>query len=206
MEPIHIFSDVICPWCFVGRARLEKALKQTGLKPEILWHPFELNPDTPPAGYDRHQYLSDKFGGDDAVAMADARLGALAEAEGIPFNFKAMQRIPNTFQAHRLIAFAERSGKGDQVADLLFRANFMLGQDVSDLKVLVEVGAKAGLDAGELEAHLKGKEGFEELAREEQEARDMGLRGVPYYIINEQRFYGAQEVATFVKALQAKPA
>jgi predicted DsbA family dithiol-disulfide isomerase len=203
MEPIHIFSDVICPWCFVGRVRLAKALKQLDLKPAILWHPFELNPDTPVAGVDRHEYLVEKFGGESVLEMADERLKALAEQEGIPFNFEGMKRIPNTFQAHRLIALAEASGKGDQVADLLFRANFMQGKDVSDLKVLVEAGLGVGLDAKQVEGHLLGNEGAEALRLEEEEARRMGLRGVPYYIINEQRFYGAQEVETFASALRA---
>ena len=206
MEAIHIFSDVICPWCFVGRARLGKALKELNLSPEILWHPFQLNPDTPPEGYSRRDYLIEKFGGEEALAQADERLGELAKAEGIPFNFEAMQRIPNTFQAHRLIAFAQgEAGKGDAVADLLFRANFMQGKDVGQMGVLIDAGVAAGLDAKEVEAHLKSEEGLQDLAEEEEEARQMGLRGVPYYIINNQRFYGAQEVKVFLSALRLSP-
>jgi predicted DsbA family dithiol-disulfide isomerase len=208
MEPLHIYSDVICPWCFVGKTRLDKAIMRLkaegGAAPEIVWHPYELDPETPPEGEPMLERLAAKYGAE-RVAMIHERLDAIGEAEGIPFNgMKNVPRTPNTFKAHRLIAYAQKRGKGDEIAGLLFRAHFLEGRDVGDTATLVKIGQAAGFDAKELEGYYDGSEGVAELRAEEEDAMSSGLRGVPYYLINQHPMYGAQEVDTFLRALKAE--
>jgi predicted DsbA family dithiol-disulfide isomerase len=206
MEPIQIYSDVICPWCFVGKIRLDKALARLKAEgkpvPEIFWHPYELNPDTPEEGEDRLGHLESKYGAE-RVAMIDERLNAIAEAEGFRFNWAGASRIPNTFKAHRLIGFAQAKGLGHAVAGALFNAYFLEGRDVGDEAVLVKLGAETGLDKDELERFFESNQGVGELRDDETQATQAGLRGVPYYLINRHPMYGAQEVETFLRALQA---
>src|SRR5882672_11156974 len=114
MEPIHIFSDVVCPWCYVGKARLDTAIAELGLKDQvdIVWHPYELNPNAAVEGRDRREYLLERFGDPKRLEQADARLNQMAADSGIAdFDIAAAERIPNTFQAHRLIALAQKAGK-----------------------------------------------------------------------------------------------
>jgi predicted DsbA family dithiol-disulfide isomerase len=207
MEPIHIYSDVICPWCFVGKARLDKALalrKAEGKpEPEIVWHPYELDPDTPPEGEDRKARLIAKYGADQ-LEMMDQRLTELGRAVGIEFNMEGIARTPNTFQAHRLTAFAQKRGQGHKMAGALFNAHFLEGKDIGDLKTLLGIGASLGLEASALEEYLNSNAEIAELREEEEEAMRLGLRGVPYYMINRRPMYGAQEVEIFVKALNAE--
>jgi predicted DsbA family dithiol-disulfide isomerase len=210
MEPIHIFSDVICPWCYVGKARLDAALDQLGLKDqvELVWHPFELDPGTPLEGKDRARYLS-RYGSPEKLAQMDARLNGLAADAGIQgFDVAKASRIPNTFQAHRLMAWAGRRGKAHELAEALFKANFMAGEDVSDPQVLVKAAASVGLDGAEAATWLKGAELTDELRAEEDQAHKMGIQGVPFYVINGQGLSGAQPLQVFLAALNeaANPA
>jgi predicted DsbA family dithiol-disulfide isomerase len=208
MEAIHIYSDVICPWCFVGKTRLDKALAQRKTEgkelPEIVWHPYELDPDTPPEGEDRKARLIAKYGADQ-LEMMDQRLTDLGRAEGIAFNnMEGVSRTPNTFQAHRLTAFAQKKGKGHETAGALFKAHFLEGKDIGQMKTLLEIGVSLGLPGMELEAYMNSDADAAQLKEEEEEAMLLGLRGVPYYLINRHPMYGAQEVETFVKALNAE--
>ena len=206
MEPIQIYSDVICPWCFVGKIRLDKALAQLKAEgketPEIFWHPYELNPETPEEGENRLEYLESKYGAE-RVAMIDERLNAIAEAEGFRFNWAGASRVPNTFKAHRLIGFAQARGHGHALAGSLFKAYFLEGRDIGDEATLVKVGTETGLDKAELEVFFESNQGVGELRDDETQATQAGLRGVPYYLINRHPMYGAQEVETFIRALQA---
>jgi predicted DsbA family dithiol-disulfide isomerase len=208
MDPIHIFSDVICPWCFVGKARLDRALAELGLtgQVELVWHPFELDPGTPPEGKDRAKYLS-RYGGPEQLKQMDARLNGLAADAGIQgFDVAKASRIPNTFQAHRLMAWAGRRGKAHDLAEALFRANFMAGEDVSKLEVLVKAAESVGLDGAEAATWLKGDELTDELRAEEDQARRLGIQGVPFYVINGQGLSGAQPLQVFLAALNAAAA
>ncbi len=146
---IHIVSDVVCPWCYVGKRRLERALQTLDGRYEyrVTWRPFELNPGMPPEGMDRRQYLEGKFGSAPAVRQLEARVAAAGSEEGLDFAFDKIRRTPNTFDAHRLIWLAQREGLQDAVVEGLFRGYFIEGADLSRRETLIEIAGKAGLPA-----------------------------------------------------------
>ncbi|HET6521355.1 MAG TPA: DsbA family oxidoreductase, partial [Geminicoccaceae bacterium] len=184
---IEVYSDVICPWCFVGKRRLEAALAQLGddaREVGVTWRPFELNPDMPREGMDRAAYRAAKFGSAERSRELDARLRAVGAAAGLDFAFDRIGRTPNTFDAHRLIWFAQREGAGEAVVEALFRRYFLEGQDIGRREVLVDVGRGAGLDAGAVGRMLDGDGGAREVRTEEQGAYRLGLRGVPLFVVD----------------------
>jgi predicted DsbA family dithiol-disulfide isomerase len=184
---IDIFSDTICPWCFIGKRRLERALAerpQTELT--IHWRAFQLNPDMPAGGMDRSQYLELKFGGaSNAEAIYD-QVRAAGETEGIDFAFERMKRTPNTIDSHRLIRHAGQKGRQDAVVQALFDAYFLRAEDIGDPEVLIAAGAEAGLDAEETRAFLAGDAEAEAVRAEDKSARQAGISGVPCFIFNGQ--------------------
>ncbi len=198
---IDVYSDVVCPWCFLGKRRLEAALRERpGRLVTVRWRPFELNPDLPPGGADRDQYLTRKFGNPAALAEAHRRLGALGAAVGIAYRFEAIRRAPNTRAAHALVALA--GGRGGEVVEALFRAYFEEGRDVGDLDVLAAIAGAAGLDGTEVRARLSAGDGFAAVAAEEAEAARLGIGGVPFYVLaGRWAVSGAQEPASLVAAL-----
>jgi len=155
---IDVISDVICPWCYVGKRRLEKAIP--GFDVRVRWLPFQLNPQMPKEGISRKEYRTAKFGKWERSLELDAKMLAIGEAEGIRFAFDKIERTPNTVDAHRLIWLAEKQGVQDAVVEGLFRAYFTEGQDISNRRTLLDVVAEAGL--GRAEAMLNGDDGFEE--------------------------------------------
>jgi predicted DsbA family dithiol-disulfide isomerase len=184
---IDVFSDTICPWCFIGKRRLERALAerpQDGLS--VNWRAFQLNPDMPAEGMERGRYLEAKFGG---AVNADAiyeQVRAAGDSEDIPFAFDKMTRTPNTVQSHRLIRFA--GGKGDRaqdaVVEALFNAYFLEARDIGNAEVLIETAAAAGLDPEEVRAFLASGAEVEEVRAEDASARSAGISGVPCFIFN----------------------
>src|SRR3954463_1150971 len=150
---LDIYSDVICPWCYIGKRRLESAMKRlrADVQLEITWRAFELNPKMPPEGVKRREYRVAKFGSWARSQELDQQvMGAGAEV-GISFNFAAMERTPNTFDCHRVIWLAEQAGVPDRVVESLFQAYFVLGRDLSRREVLVDVAAEAGLSKDRIE-------------------------------------------------------
>src|SRR6478672_13958488 len=146
MVTIDIYSDVICPWCFIGKRRMEKGL--AGLAATVRWHPFELNPDMPREGVERRADRVKKFGSWERSLELDAQVGRAFAGEGLAFNPHKMARTPNTFDAHRIIWLAGERGVQDAVAEALFRAYFTEGRDLSDREMLAGAAAGAGLDRG----------------------------------------------------------
>lgn len=194
MITLDIFSDPICPWCYIGKARLDRAL---GRRPDhpfrIEWHPFQLNPDMPAEGMDRVEYLQAKFGGTEAVLRAYGPVVEAAEAAGLALNLGAMERTPNTLDAHRLIHWAGLEGRQTPVVSALFRACFVEGRDIGEAAVLAEVGAAAGLDRALLERLLASDADREEIAARDAHARSRGIRAVPTFIVaNRHAVEGAQ--------------
>lgn len=183
---IDIYSDVICPWCYVGKSRLERALKQwNGSVPvKISWRPFQLNPTMPPQGMDRRQYLEAKFGGPAAAQAIYGQVSAAGAGEGIPFAFERIARTPNTFPAHRLIWLAGRHGKQDEVVEILFRQYFLKGEDIGNVETLARGAVEAGLDQAAIETFLGSNEGMEVVQAEEAAGRRLGISGVPYFVLN----------------------
>jgi predicted DsbA family dithiol-disulfide isomerase len=182
---LDIFADVICPWCWIGKHRLERALKarpQDGLT--IRWRAFQLNPGMPVAGMDRKDYLSAKFGGDGQASRIYDVIRAAGESEGLEFNFDKIQRTPNTLRAHRLVRLAQDRGKGSAMMEALFRAYFMRGQDIGDREVLVRAAAPLDFSDEEVRRQIDSAEGLEAVHSEDALARRHGINGVPCYIFN----------------------
>jgi predicted DsbA family dithiol-disulfide isomerase len=202
---VDVYSDVICPWCYVGKRRLERALKQlNGSVPvHISWRPFQLNPTMPKSGIDRRQYLEAKFGGSEAAQSIYDHVAAAGAAERIPFAFDRIARTPNTFAAHRLIWLAGDHGKQDEVVELLFRQYFVEGEDIGDVQTLARAVAEAGLDRATVEAFLNSNEGVESVKAEEAAGHRLGIRAVPYFVINGTSVLsGAQPPEEFLAAFR----
>jgi predicted DsbA family dithiol-disulfide isomerase len=205
---IEIYSDVVCPWCYVGKRRLERALDQLNgaAQARITWRPYQLNPAMPEDGMDRTTYLAAKFGSLDAFHQMEEHVLAAGAAERIPFAFDKISRTPNTFLAHRLIWYAEQQGRQDAVVESLFRGYFTEGADIGSVPVLGQLAGRAGLDAAAVESFLHSEEGATEVKAEEAVGHRLGIRGVPYFVLNGSiSISGAQPSDIFVSALrQAK--
>ncbi len=184
---IDIFSDTICPWCFIGKRRLERALAERP-QPDLTihWRAFQLNPDMPAGGMDRSQYLELKFGGaSNADAIYD-QVRAAGETEGIDFAFERMKRTPNTIDSHRLIRHAGQKARQDAVVQALFDAYFLRAEDIGDPEILAAAAAEAGLDAEDTRAFLAGDAEAEAVRAEDKGARQAGISGVPCFIFNRR--------------------
>ena len=179
---ISIVSDVVCPWCYVGKRRLDRAVEALGLPPpDIRWLPFELNPDLPSDGMARSAYRAGKFGAERGTER-DARMAATGREDGIAFAFDRMTRTPNTRQAHMLIAHAGRQGRADGLVEALFRAYFEEARDVGDPEVLLETAAAQGFDAAGARAAIESDDLRGEVDDLQKRARAMGISGVPFFL------------------------
>jgi predicted DsbA family dithiol-disulfide isomerase len=199
---IEVYSDVICPWCYVGKRRLERALQQLdgGLKTEIHWRPFQLNPTMPQQGMDRRVYLETKFGSLRVFEEMEQHLLEAGKTEQIPFAFGKIVRTPNTFQAHRLIWYAGQQGHQDAIVNELFKGYFEEGFDIGSASVLTELADRAGLKAA---AFLESDDGCAEVKAEEVVGHKLGIRAVPYFVLdNAYGISGAQPVEVFVAAIE----
>ena len=200
---VDLTSDVICPWCFIGKRRLERALRDLGGRHVVgvRWHPFQLNPTMPAEGMVRREYRTAKFGSWERSQALDAQVAAAGEAEGIAFDFARIGRTPNTLDAHRLIALAGEQGVQDAVVEAFFSGYFTEGRDLSDRKTLLGLAAHAGLDRRSAESLLGGDGGLESLRHAEMQARRFGVQGVPFFVINgELVISGAQQPQAFLDA------
>jgi predicted DsbA family dithiol-disulfide isomerase len=201
---IDVVSDVVCPWCYIGKRRLEKAIDQLKDKIdfEVEYHPFELNPDTPKEGVNHKEYLIKKFGGEERYQQLSNYVVGVALGEGLKFNFNDTKITPNTLEAHRLIAFAKKHGKQPEMKEALMSAYFEKGIDLTQSKNLITIATQLGMSAKEVEAFLKTDELAAEVKLEEQINHKRGITGVPFYIINNKYgVSGAQPTEAFVQAL-----
>ncbi len=200
---IDIYSDIVCPWCYVGKRRLERALNSVGGAVHVTWRPFQLNPTMPLEGMDRTTYLKSKFGSLEVFGRMKEQLLAAGAEEGIPFAFEKIQRTPNTFAAHRLVWYAAEHGQQDKVVEALFRSYFVEGKNIGDVKTLAHAAAEAGLDRTEIEHFLASEKGVVEVKTEEAMGRRLGIRGVPYFVFNGRiSLSGAQPPDILVSAIQ----
>lgn len=201
MVTIDIYSDVICPWCFIGKRRMEKGL--AGQAAAVRWHPFELNPNMPPEGAERRAYRIKKFGSWERSLELDAQVGRAFAGEGLTFNSKQMARTPNTFDAHRLVWLAGEKGVQDAVVEALFKAYFTDGRDLSDRAALAAVVVEGGLDAKEVDDLLAGDRGAAGVREWEQKGQRLGISGVPFFVINGTvPLSGAQPPEVFRAAIE----
>lgn len=202
---IEVVSDVICPWCWVGKRRLEKAI--TLLGPEaavkVTWRPFQLNPTMPREGADRRQYIRAKFGSLERFAAMEERLVEVGASEGINFKFGRISRIPNTLNAHRLIRLAQKIEKQDAIVEALFKAYFVGGVDVGEARNLVSIASAAGIEEALAGTLLAINDGMYEVLEEEQQFKSLGIDGVPGFVVNgEFLFSGAAEPHVMVEAFR----
>jgi predicted DsbA family dithiol-disulfide isomerase len=198
---VNVISDVICPWCYIGKRRLEKAISALDRAVDIRWLPFQLNPTMPKEGISRKEYRTRKFGSWERSLELDAKLVTVGEMDGIHFAFDRIERTPNTLDAHRLIWLADQEGVQDAVVEALFRAYFTEARDISNPRTLVEVVVEAGLDRGKAEGVAGGDDGLEAIKEAGELTRQLRVEGVPFFIVNRKvSLSGAQPPAAFVEA------
>ena len=203
---IDIVSDTICPWCYIGKRQLERALATLDgdrLSFSVHWNPFQLNPDMEKAGVDRAAYRAWKFGGAEKAAAIDGRINDAAAQVGLVFRQDLMKRTPNTIDAHRLIWFAGQRGVQDAVMETVFRAYFMEGQDVGQHSVLADCAASSGLDRNEVIAFLSSDHADAEMRLADTAAREAGVSGVPsFFLDGYSLFSGAMPAEQMVNAFR----
>lgn len=202
---IEVIFDAVCPWCYIGKRRLEAAL---GLRPHLKarprWRPFLLNPEIPPEGIDRTAYLINKFGSEARVGRVYGAIAKAGQSAEIDFAFERIRHTPNTVNAHRLIRFAERSGQDDAAVEALFRAYFVDARNIGEIDVLMEIGAALGLDARSLRAYLEDDEDVAAIYDENARAHRLGVNGVPSFVFNGAMVIsGAQDPEILARVLDA---
>lgn len=199
---LEIISDVVCPWCYIGKMQLDRALAEAGNPFSIRWRPFQLNPDMPPEGMEHRAYYSAKFGEEEAESVR-IRITEAAAAAGVTVDFARIRRAPNTLDAHRVIRWAEPEALQHAVAGALFRRYFADGEDLGDHGVLVRAAAEAGLERSAVARLLDGDADREFVREEAQATATMGVTGVPTFILGGRyAISGAQPAAVWTKLIE----
>jgi predicted DsbA family dithiol-disulfide isomerase len=197
---LDVVSDTVCPWCYIGKKRLDQALDMHGGDGiTLVWRPFQLDASIPEGGVDRKEYMEKKFGTERAKTVGNT-IREFGEQVGIEFRFDRIERSPNTLDSHRLIRWAGTAGCQNEMVDILFRRYFEDGEDIGSHDVLIDAAAEAQMDT-DIVRDLLTKDADKELIRREDEmARQMGIQGVPSFVVNSQWvMVGAQEPETLVK-------
>ena len=200
---LDIISDPICPWCYIGKTHLDKALSEHPDHPfTIEWHPFQLNPDMPPEGMDRRAYLERKFGGKEGAIRAYAPVVEHAQAAGLNINFEGMQRTPNTIDAHRLIHWAGIEGRQTEAVSALFEAYFVEARDIGDPEVLADIADGIGMDAAVVSKLLRSDAAADSIRARDAHSRQMGVNSVPTFIVaSKHAVPGAQPPELWAKVI-----
>ncbi len=200
---LDIMSDPICPWCYIGKAHLDRALTAHPNHPfQIEWHPFQLNPDMPAEGMDRRAYLEGKFGGKDAAVKAYAPVVEHAQKAGLKIDFEGMKRTPNTLNAHRLIHWAGIEGRQTAAVSSLFKAYFVDARDIGDAEVLTDIADSLEMDASVFARLLESDEDLKNIRDRDAHSRQMGINSVPTFIVGGQHAVpGAQPPELWAKVI-----
>lgn len=200
---VEITSDFVCPWCFIGEARLEKALEQVApnITVKKVWRPYELRPDMPLEGRDRVEFMNEKFGPGKLEEM-DQRMKGIGAEDGVEFNQSKIKRSPNTRLAHRLMILAAKEGRETELARRLFKAYFTDGEDIGKLDVLTRIAADAGMNLRDVEKFLNSKDGVREVEEMEAQGRARGIQGVPYIRVGNEEIRGAELVEDMAAAIE----
>lgn len=201
---IDVVSDVMCPWCYIGKRRLEKALAliDPSIEVKITWRPFQLDPTIPPQGRDRKLYLSQKFGSPEQIAQVYNPIVEAGKTEGIAFNFDGIELSPNTLNAHRLLRWAEAEGLQNDMSEALFNAYFIENQDLTDNDVLADIAVQVGMDRAVVERLLSGDTDEKSVRDELAHYQKMGVRSVPTMIVGKKyAVVGAQPAETIAEVL-----
>ena len=201
---VDVVSDVVCPWCFIGKRRLEKAMAAFEAPLAIRWRPYQLDPTIPAGGKDRRAYLEAKFGSAERIRQLHENVSAAGASEGIDFAFERISVSPNTLDAHRLIRWASEAGVEGKVVEALFRAYFFEGRNIGDHAVLADVAAAHGMERDTTLTRLAADEDRDDIVAEIDSARRIGVTGVPTFIVgNRYAVVGAQPAEEIVRALTA---
>lgn len=202
---LEVVFDTVCPWCFIGKRRLEQALaERPHLKVKPRWHAFLLNPEMPPEGIDRSAYLVKKFGSEARVRRIYGAIAEAGHSVEIAFAFDRIRRTPNSINSHRLIRFAEREGRAEDAVEALFQAFFVAARDIGEVDVLIEIGHELGLDGPALESYLASDQDVAAVYDENARAHRLGINGVPSYVFNNRMIIsGAQEAQVIARMLDA---
>lgn len=192
---IEVVFDLVCPWCYLGTRRLRRALRaRPDIVADLHWRPFLLNPDIPAGGLPRHEFLTRKFGGEERARRLHATIAELGVAEGVPFRFDLIRRMPSSLDAHRLVRFASREGLAEPMVDALFHAHFAEGADLGDDVVLVGLAGRVGLDAVLVRRFLDSSAEADAVHAENLRAHRLGINGVPCFVMGGRHaIAGAQE-------------
>jgi predicted DsbA family dithiol-disulfide isomerase len=206
---IDVISDVVCPWCFIGKRNLEAALAAWREQhpdeeaPRVSWHPFQLNPGLPEDGMPRAQYVADKFGGPERAREIYARVSSAGARAGIAFDFDGIVRQPNTVDSHRLVHLAEEQGKQDEMVEALFRGYFLDAADLTSKETLADIAAAAGLDRDTVVAYLATDRDRPQVENGDHHARAIGVQGVPFFIFNQRyAVSGAQPPEVLLEVME----
>ncbi len=204
MVKLDIMSDPICPWCYIGKAQLDRALEKNLNHPfEIEWHPFQLNPDMPAEGMDRRAYLEGKFGGKEGAVKAYMPVGEHAKAAGLDLNLEGITRTPNTLDAHRLIHWGGIEGRQTAIVSSLFRAYFQEGRDIGNREVLADIADACGMDASVVMRLMNSDADVDEIRNRDAAAREMGVTSVPTFIVDRKHAVpGAQSAELWTKVIE----
>lgn len=203
---IEIIYDTVCPWCYIGKRRLDQALAmRPNLSVTTHWRPFLLNPELPPDGVDRTAYLVKKFGSETRVRRIYGAIGEAGQSVEIDFAFDRIQKTPNSVDSHRLVKYAARHGAtADTVVEALFVAYFVHGLDIGEEQVLLDIGARHGLDDADLRTYLAGDEDMETVTQDNARAHRLGVNGVPSFVFSGPLVIsGAQEPQILARMLDA---
>ncbi|WP_299768208.1 DsbA family oxidoreductase [uncultured Tateyamaria sp.] len=200
---LDIMSDPICPWCYIGKAHLDRALEAHPDHPFVIeWHPFQLNPDMPAEGMDRRAYLEGKFGGKEGAVRAYAPVVEHAEKAGLKIDFEGMKRTPNTLDAHRLIHWAGIEGKQTAAVSSLFKAYFVETRDIGDHDVLADIADSIDMDASVVRRLLASDADREDISVRDAHSRQMGIQSVPTFVVaNQHAVPGAQPPELWAKVI-----
>jgi predicted DsbA family dithiol-disulfide isomerase len=203
MVKLDIISDPICPWCYIGKTNLDRALEQIPDHPfTIEWHPFQLNPTMPAEGMGRREYLEGKFGGKTGAVQAYAPVVEAAEAAGLKIDFEGMQRTPNTIDAHRLIHWAGIEGRQSFIVQRLFEAYFRDARDIGDHEVLADIADGCEMDGAVIAKLLESDADIETMQKRDAHSREMGISSVPTFIVaNQHAVPGAQPTEMWIKVM-----
>jgi predicted DsbA family dithiol-disulfide isomerase len=201
---VDVVSDVVCPWCYLGKRRLEAAAKLvTEIPLNIHWRPFQLDSTIPPGGIPREEYVTKKFGSVNALDRPNAQLAAAGAEVGIPYAFDKIKRSPNTLDAHRLVRWSDAAGRQDAMVERLFRLYFIEGADVGDHKVLAKAAADVGMDAAAVTADLASDRDRDAVQREISAVSAAGVTGVPCFILDTRAaVMGAQSAEVLASAIR----
>jgi predicted DsbA family dithiol-disulfide isomerase len=202
---VDVVSDVVCPWCFIGQKRLDKAIAAADVEVHVRWRPFQLDPTIPPDGMDRRQYMLGKFGSEERIQQIHARIEPLGKAEGIHFAFGAIKVAANTLDAHRVIRWAGAAGEDVQnrLVRRLFQLNFEEGANLGDHAVLAKAAGEAGMDASVVETLLPTDADVDAVRNEIATASRMGITGVPCFLLEgKYAVMGAQDADTLADAIR----